>query len=173
MRVTDLIPWRAERRNQPAARSGGDPVAALQSNVNRAFDDFLRMFPMPLYGPLSGWSALLQEHGAGFQVDVKETDKEVKVTAELPGVEEGDIDVRVSDGMLIISAEKKAAREEDEDGYILHERSFGRLERMLPLPEGVDFDAAQASFKNGILTVAIPKTSQAQGDAKRIPIQSH
>jgi HSP20 family protein len=168
MRVTDLIPWSAERRNQPVSRGGGDPVAALQGNVNRAFDDFLRMFPMPL----SGWQTLPLGQDGAFLVDVAETDKDVKVMAELPGVEEGDIDVRVSDGMLTISAEKKAARDVVDDGYILRERGFGLMERALPLPEGVDSDAAQASFKSGVLTVTIPKTGQAQGGSKRIPVQS-
>jgi HSP20 family protein len=168
MRVTDLIPWSAERRNQPAPQSAGDPVAALQGNVNRAFDDFLRMFPIPL----AGWRALPVDPGGAFQVDVQETDKNVTVTAELPGVEEGDIDVRVSDGMLTISAEKKAAREVDDNGYLLRERSFGRVERTLPLPEGLDPDASQASFKGGVLIVTIPKTTEAQADSKRIPVQS-
>jgi HSP20 family protein len=169
MRVTDLIPWSAQRRNQPVSRSGGDPVVALQSNVNRAFDDFLRMFPIPL----AGWQSLPVDQGGAFEVDVAETDKDVKVMAELPGVEEGDIDVRVSQGMLTISAEKKAAHEVDENGYILRERSFGRIERTLPLPDGVNADAAQASFKSGVLTVTIPKTSQGEGGSKRIAVQSH
>ena len=81
MRVTDLIPWTAERRNQPASRSGSDPVAMLQGNVNRAFDDFLRMFPIPVAGP----QMLALDQGGAFQVDVTESDKEVKVSAELPG----------------------------------------------------------------------------------------
>jgi HSP20 family protein len=168
MRVTDLIPWSAERRNQPASRSGGDPVAALQSNVNRAFDDFLRMFPIPL----SAWQVVPFDPGGAFQIDVVETDKDVQVMAELPGVDAADIDIQVNDGMLTISAEKKAAREAEEDGYILRERSFGRVERTLPLPEGLDSDAVQASFKSGVLTLTIPKTSQTQADSKRIPVQS-
>ncbi|MDB5402780.1 MAG: hypothetical protein QOD93_2566 [Acetobacteraceae bacterium] len=168
MRVTDLIPWSAQRRDQPASRSGGDPVVALQGNVNRAFDDFLRLFPIPL----TGWQTLPVEQGGAFQIDVVETDKDVKVMAELPGVEEGDIDVRVSDGVLTIAAEKKAGRDVEEDGYILRERSFGRLERTVTLPDEVNSDAAQASFKAGVLTVTIPKTRQAQDDSKRVPVQS-
>jgi HSP20 family protein len=168
--------------------SDDDPVQALQKDINRAFDDFLRMFPVPFSGwpssgwpvsgwpvsgwPVSGWPATLMENADGVQVDLVETDKEVRVTAELPGMEEGDIDVRVSDGMLTISGEKKLDRETDEKGYTLRERRFGRVERVLPLPEGVDADAAQAAFRSGVLTVTIPKTSQAQGSAKRILVQS-
>jgi HSP20 family protein len=153
--------------------SDDDPVQALQKDINRAFDDFLRMFPVPFSGwPSLGWPATLMENADGVQVDLVETDKEVRVTAELPGMEEGDIDVRVSDGMLTISGEKKLDRETDEKGYTLRERRFGRVERVLPLPEGVDADAAQAAFRSGVLTVTIPKTSQAQGSAKRILVQS-
>ena len=149
-------------------RNGRDPVAALQNDVNRAFADFLRMVA-PL--PMAGWPAAFADIGTGVQVDVAETDKELKVSAELPGINEADIDVRVSDGMLVISGEKKAESKVDEEGYVLHERSFGRVERALPLPDGIDEDAAQATFKNGVLNVTIPKTAQAQSSAKRIPVK--
>jgi HSP20 family protein len=170
MRVTDLIPWKSARGSEPAARSERDAVAALQSDVNRAFADFLRLSNVP-FSPFSGWPGSFLDN-SGVQVDVAETGKEVKVSAELPGVDEADIDVRVSDGMLVISGEKKADREV-ENGYILHERSFGRVERIVPLPDGIDANAAQASFKSGVLTVTIPKTAQAQSGAKRIPVRSH
>ena len=169
MRVTDLVPWRTERGNQPARQTSRDPVSALQSDINRAFDDFLGMLP-PLFS--SRPSALL-DNANGVQVDVAETDKDVKVTAELPGMAESDIDVRVSDGMLTISGEKKIDRETEENGYVLRERSFGHVERTVPLPEGIDGQAAEATFNNGVLTVTIPKTAQAQSKAKRIPVQTH
>jgi HSP20 family protein len=169
MRVTDLIPWKHARGSEPAASNERDPVAALHNDVNRAFADFVRMVGLPV----AGWPAALADNGSGVQVDVAETDKELKVSAELPGIDEADIDVRVSDGMLMISGEKKADRKVDDNGYILHERSFGRVERALPLPDGIDADAAQATFKNGVLTVAIPKTTQGQNGAKRIPVRSH
>ena len=167
MRVTDLIPWKSARGSEPAARSERDAVATLQSDVNRAFADFLRLSNVPF----SGWPGSFLDN-SGVQVDVAETGKEVKVSAELPGVDEADIDVRVSDGMLVISGEKKADREVDEDGYILHERSFGRVERIVPLPDGIDLSAAQASFKSGVLTVTVPKTAEAHSGAKRVPVRS-
>jgi HSP20 family protein len=169
MRVTDLIPWKSARGFEPAVRSERDPVAALQNDVNRAFDDFLRLFNVPF----SGLPASFLDTGSGFQVDVAETDKEVKVSAELPGMDDADIDVKVSDGTLVIRGEKKTDREVDENGYILRERSFGRFERTLPLPDGIDADAAQAHFKSGVLTVTIPKTAEAQSGSKRIPVRSN
>jgi HSP20 family protein len=169
MRVSDLIPWKGARNSQPAVRNDRDPVAVLQNDVNRAVADFLRMFNMPF----AGWPGMWLADGTGIQVDVAETDKELKVSAELPGIDESDIDVRVSDGMLIISGEKKTDREADQNGYILRERSFGRVERAVPLPDGIDANAAQASFKSGVLTVTIPKTREAQSRAKRIPVRSN
>lgn len=168
MRVTDLIPWKSTRGSAPAMRNERDPVAALQNDVNRAFADFLRMVT-PL--PMAGWPAAFADISSGVQVDVAESDKELKVSAELPGINEDDINVRVSDGMLVISGEKKAESTVDEKGYILHERSFGRVERALPLPDGIDANAAQATFKNGVLNVTIPKTARAQSSAKRIPVK--
>jgi HSP20 family protein len=104
------------------------------------------------------------------QVDVRETDKEIEVVAELPGMDEADVDVSASQGMLTIRGEKKSEREEDE-GYVLRERSFGRVERIVPLPDGLDIDSAEAKFRNGVLTVRIPKTADAQRAAKRISVQ--
>jgi HSP20 family protein len=75
--------------------------------------------------------------------------------------------------MLTISGEKKTERETKDDDYIVRERSFGRFERTLSLPEGVKTEAAQATFKNGVLTITIPKASQGQSGAKRITVQSH
>ena len=107
------------------------------------------------------------------RVDVRETDNEVEIVAELPGMEEGDVDVSIAEGMLTIRGEKRSEREEREEGngYILRERSFGRIERLVPLPEGLDLDSAEATFKNGVLTVRIAKTAEAQRAAKRIQVQ--
>jgi HSP20 family protein len=183
MRVTDLLPRKPARGPASAMRDENDPVASLQSDVNRAFDDFFRWLPVPF----SGWPVPLLDRASGMQApgnqasgnqadvqaDVVETDKEVKVTAELPGMEDADIDVRFMDDTLVISGEKKSDREVEENGYVLRERRFGRVERILALPEGIDADAAQARFKNGVLTVTIPKTAEAQAGAKRIPVKPH
>jgi HSP20 family protein len=176
MNIRDLIPWsqgRREpwsqnRRDVAVRREGdGDPVQALQQSIDRVFDDFWRTFNLPMLGDWDGGVA----SAVVPQVDVRETDQEVELVAELPGMDEGDVDVSVSQGMLTIRGEKKSEREEEDEGYVLRERSFGRVERIVPLPEGLDVDSAQATFRNGVLTVKIPKTAETQRAAKRISVQ--
>jgi len=175
MNIRDLIPWGHSRR-EPWSRSGqevatrrddDDPMQALQLDINRVFDNFWRSFELPMPGTGNGGA------GTGLvpQVDLRETDKEIEVIAELPGMDEADVDVSVAPGMLTIRGEKKSEHEREGDGYLLRERSFGRLERVVPLPEGVDLDSAEATFKNGVLTVRIAKTAEAQRAAKRIQVQ--
>lgn len=174
MRVSDLIPWRPGRGASTPATSATsasgerDPMAALQNDINRAFENFF--LPLPL--PFAGLPARLLG-SSGIPIDVAETDREVKVVAELPGLEEGDIDLRVTEGMLVLSGEKRADREVDENGYLLRERTFGRIERTVPLPDGIDADQAQAHFRNGVLTVTIPKTAEAQTGTKRIEVRTN
>lgn len=171
MRITDLIPWKSRRHSEPAVRQDGtrDPVAMLQQDVDRAVGEFLQMFRMPFVG----WPGAFMDDGSGIQVDVSENDKEVKISAEMPGMNEKDIDVRLSDGVLVISGERKTEQQSDKDGYIVRERSVGRVERALPLPEGVDADAVEATFKGGVLTITIPKTEEARSSGKRIPVRSN
>jgi HSP20 family protein len=175
MNIRDLIPWGHSRR-EPWSRGGrdvvtrrdDDPMRALQWDINRVFDDFWRRFELPMLGGDGGRVAELMP-----RVDVRETDNEVEVVAELPGMQEADVDVSVAEGMLTIRGEKRSEREEREEGngYIVRERSFGRIERLVPLPEGLDLDSAEATFKNGVLTVRIAKTAEAQRAAKRIQVQ--
>ena len=176
MNIRDLIPWGHGRR-EPWSRDtravatrrddDDDPMRAFQLDLNRVFDDFWRRLELPMLGAGDGGA----ESGLAPQVDVRETDKEVEVVAELPGMDEADVDVSVAAGMLTIRGEKKSEREREGNGYILRERSFGRIERLVPLPEGLDLDSAEATFKNGVLTVRIAKTAEAQRAAKRIQVQ--
>ncbi|HXF87788.1 MAG TPA: Hsp20/alpha crystallin family protein, partial [Xanthobacteraceae bacterium] len=100
-------------------------------------------------------------------IEVSETDKEVKVTAELPGLDEKDVQVELSNGVLVIKGEKRTDTE-DKD-RLFSERFYGRFERRIPIDE-VDEDKVAASFKNGVLTVTLPKSMQAQQKVKRIAI---
>lgn len=101
-----------------------------------------------------------------------ETDKAIEVSIELPGMEMKDIEVTVNDDMLTVKGEKKIERQEEKKGYYLSERSYGAIYRTIPLPPGVDGEKAQASFKNGVLTIKLPRTPEAQAKVKRIEVKN-
>jgi HSP20 family protein len=103
-------------------------------------------------------------------VDVTDTDKEVKVCAEIPGVDAKDIDVSVEDGRLTIKGEKKCEQEEKEKGQYRMERSYGSFERSIPLPTDVDESKAKAEFKKGVLRLTLPKRPGAPPRRKKIPV---
>lgn len=105
-------------------------------------------------------------------VDLTEDDKTYKVTAELPGMDEKDIDVTVSGGALVIKGEKKEEKEEKDKNYYLSERSYGSFRRSFSLPEGVDQDKITANFAKGVLTVTLPKTADAQKAQKKIEVKA-
>jgi HSP20 family protein len=146
------------------SQRGGDPLGHLRSQINRVFDDF--------WG--ESWLEPRREAGApsGFwpQVDVTETDKEIKVCAEIPGVDPKDIEVSVEDGTLIIKGEKKYEREENEKGQYRMERSYGAFERSIALPAEVDESKAKADFKKGVLKLTLPKRRGAESRRKKIPV---
>lgn len=104
--------------------------------------------------------------------DMVETDKAIEVSIELPGMEMKDIEVTVNDDMLTVKGEKKIERQEEKKGYYLSERSYGAIYRTIPLPPGVDGEKAQASFKNGVLTIKLPQTPEAQAKVKRIEVKN-
>jgi len=158
VKVTDLIPWRSG--SMPARRHSADPVGLLQTDINRLFDDFLQTMPLV-------WQGTSFPETADLKVNVSDTGKAIRVTAELPGMAEDSVDIRIDDNELVISGEKRDDREVEDRGFLLRERRYGRVERSIPLPEGLDSDAAGASFSNGVLTIEIPKGE----DAKRISIR--
>jgi HSP20 family protein len=165
MALRDLIPWNNNRGRELSVRRGeeANPFLTLHREMNRLFDDFVRGFDMvPLttdrfFAPSAGWP----------NIEVGETDKEVRVTAELPGLEEKDIDVELANGVLVIRGEKKTETE-DRD-RLFSERYYGRFERRIPVDE-VEQDKISASFRNGVLTVTLPKSATAQQRIKRIAI---
>jgi HSP20 family protein len=162
MQIKDLIPW-ARKDGAPDAKSSEDnPIATLQREMNHVFESFWNRvghFEWPL--------------GSGeAKSDVVETDKAIEVSIELPGMEMKDIEVTVNDDMLTVKGEKKIERQEEKKGYYLWERSYGAIYRTIPLPPGVDGEKAQASFKNGVLTIKLPQTPEAQAKVKRIEVKN-
>ena len=163
MAIKDLIPWNNKGREVGMRRSSDiHPFFTLQREINRRFDDVLRGFDLE---PFSAGRAM---EGLGWpQIDIDETDKEVRITAELPGLEEKDISLEIANGLLSISGEKKSESEDKDRRF--SERYYGRFERRIPL-EDVDEDKASAAFKNGVLTITLPKSISAKAHVRRIAI---
>lgn len=169
MQIRDLIPWgqRGSSTGGLAKQEEESPVLSLQRDINRVFDQFWRRFET---APFSGFENVFG--GGSPRTDIAETDKEIEVSVELPGMDEKDIEVSMTEDTLTIKGEKKGEREEKKKGYYLHERSYGSFYRSIPLPSGVDTDKANAEFKKGVLTVTLPKTPEAQARVKRIEVRS-
>ncbi|RSC30033.1 Hsp20/alpha crystallin family protein [Agrobacterium sp. FDAARGOS_525] len=167
MSVRDLIPWGRNNNQVPTALRDDDrdPFLSLHREVNRLFDDVFRSFGSGL--PAFGSGSV----GAGWpSVEISDTDKEIKVTAEVPGLEEKDIEVLLNDGVLTLKGEKRSENEDKDRQFT--ERYYGRFERRIPVGVEVKDDQVDARFKNGVLTVTLPKTEKAQSQVKRIAIKS-
>ncbi len=104
------------------------------------------------------------------RIDIKETDENFQILAEMPGIERADMDVSLHNGVLTISGEKKVEKEEREADYHHLERSYGCFTRNISVPDSVDVDRVEAAYKNGILTVTLPKTEKAISQSKKIPV---
>ena len=140
------------------------PFSRLRGEVDRLFDDFPFRFPSLHFGNGSGI--------AGTALETTETDKAFKVSAELPGMGANDVEVSFDDGVLRIAGDKKQEREENERGYRLSERSYGSFERLIQLPTTVDEEQISATFKNGVLTVTVPKGTKAEDRARKIAVNA-
>ncbi|WP_048574768.1 Hsp20/alpha crystallin family protein, partial [Streptomyces leeuwenhoekii] len=119
----------------------------------------------PFRGSRLGIEPLLRRElslGSTPPVDIVDKDTAYEITAELPGLDENNIDVKVANGMLTIKGEKKEEKEEKKKDYFLSERRYGSFERRFSIPEGVDTGKIEANFKKGVLTVTLPKTSEAK-----------
>lgn len=125
--------------------------------VGPSLDDFIEKF-------FYGWPRfeLAAETTWAPRVDVRESDKEIVVEAELPGVEQKDIKVNVANNVLTISGERRGEEKTEKKGYSRIERHYGKFERSFGLPETVNADKVSAEFKNGVLTLTLPKTEKAK-----------
>lgn len=163
MAFTDLIPW-GRNRSVAAPRQPDEtnPVLALHREMNRLFDNFFRGMDFPFGGP-AGWAA-----GTWPSVEVSDNDDEVKVIAELPGLDEKDIEVSLQEGLLTIRGEKRS----ESQSPVYSERWQGRFERAVRLGPDIDPDRVTAAFRNGVLTVTAQKRPQAQRQTRRIEVKS-
>lgn len=147
-----------------ADRGSKDLFSSLHREVDRVFDDFTRGEHWP-FRALSAGNGKLSP-----SIDVSETEKAIEVTAELPGVDEKDIDVSLSDDLLTIKGEKKAESEKKGKDYHVVERSYGAFERVTRLPCEVDAGKIEAEFKQGVLKIKLPKSPEAKTRSHKIKI---
>ena len=135
-------------------------MSAIQKQINDLFDGFFDEYNLVPF-----------EKSFVPEIDVKETKKDIQVAAELPGMDEKDIDVTLHEGSLIIKGEKKNEHEDKKDGYHRIERSYGSFYRAIALPEGIDEEKVDANYKKGVLKIVIPKTKKAQEKQKKIEVK--
>ncbi len=142
-----------------------NPFFALQHRMNRIFDEFLGE-PFNLFG----W----REEPSMFTppMNISETDKEIIITADLPGVEEKDLEITVTKDDVTIKGEKKQETEEKNKQYHRVERSYGSFTRTFALPQGVDESKVSAELKKGVLKLTIPKSPEAVAERKKVQIKT-
>ncbi len=168
MQISDLIPWGRHKDKTPTREDESDanPLVSLQRDINHVFENFWHKVE-------NGWTGRREAMGMfGPSTDITETDKSVDVSIELPGMTQDDIDISLSNDAMTIRGEKKIEHEENRKGVYMSERSYGSFYRTVPLPAGVDADKADASFKNGVLTISLPKTPEAQAKIKHIKVKA-
>jgi len=157
----DLTPLRTS--GLPAF--GRDPFTAFRREMDQLFDTF--------FTPAEARSFASSDLAAAVRpsVDVHETEQAYTVTAELPGIDQKDIELNLSDNTLTLRGEKRSERDEEDGGRRYSERSFGRFERVIPFPAEVDADHVEASCENGVLKVVLPKNAKARDKTRRIEVR--
>jgi HSP20 family protein len=158
--------------NKPAVAAPTWPFASLRREIDRLFDDFAGPWPFrratfnvePFWRGDITWAKIPA-------VDIADTDKGYEITAELPGMDEKNVEVKYADGTLAIKGEKKDEKEEKKKDYYRSERHYGSFQRSFSVPDRVDAEKIEATFKNGVLTVTLPKTAEAQKKEKQIEIR--
>ncbi len=159
MQFKDLIPW-GRRETSSATTPEASPMLALQQDLNRVFDEY--------------WNRFTSLAPNGFpKTDMCDKEDEIEVTMDLPGLDENDIDVSVTEDTLTIKSERRSETEEKRKDFYLHERTYGSFVRTVPLPMGVQTDKAKAEFRKGVLTVTLPKAPGTTSRSKRIQVKNH
>ncbi len=162
MNMKKLSPWNWFRKEE---ETRAYPVSRLHSELDRMFDSFFGGSPL--------WS---EGRGVGGvmirpSLDIAESDKEYTISVEVPGVEEKDIELTLEDDCLVVKGEKKHEQETKDKDYHRVERAYGSFQRVLTLPHNADKDKLSASFKNGVLTITVPKLATIKSQGRTISIE--
>lgn len=176
-RSSGKVPVKSEKTKGAAAlatTAGLRPFDTLRHEIARLFEDFDRgSWHLPTARSMFDVEPLWRTDfikGGLPAVDIVEKDKAYEVAAELPGMEDKDIEVTVANGMLTIKGTKQDEKETKEKGYYLKERRFGSFERRFRVPEDVNADKIEAGFRNGVLTVTLPRAAKAKKSQKKIKV---
>jgi len=164
MKIKNLLPEVARRTRTDIDH----PFYSLQKEMNTLFDNFFRGFDVAPRGFATGELGVFSP-----SIDVKENEKEFIIKAELPGVEEKDIDVTVTSDAVTIKGEKKEEKEDKDKNYYYMERSYGSFCRVIPLEAEIESGKAEAKFKNGILDIKIPKNQSAKAKGTKVSIKTN
>lgn len=174
MDMTKLNPWNwlkkeeEQEQSMPARTSEvephtSNPLKSLHDEVDRLFDSAFRGFNRHSF---FGGSDVFKP-----KVDIVGSEKDYTVTVELPGIDEQDVKIDLMGNNLVIKGEKKQEEKTEEEGYYRVERRYGSFQRVLDLPDDADREGVKASFKNGILTVTMPRLKVEHHEKKSIPIE--
>lgn len=159
------LPIKTDNKKPPVAT--WHPFDDLRREVDHLFEDFGRGDWLRPLRP-SNLEAIFRQPA----VDIAEKDKAFEMTAELPGLDVKNIEVTLRNGNIILKGERQDQKEEKSKDYYLQERQYGAFERSFALPNGVDADKIDATFKNGILTVTLPKTAEAQKPEQKVAVKA-
>jgi len=167
MTLRDLVPWKRDKNEICLRKDYEHPFMGLQREMNELFDSFFRGFG------LEPFRSIKPRLGSFMpKINVTENDKEIHISAELPGMEQEDIELTLGKDSLTIAGEKKDEYEDKGKDYYRMERSYGSFHRVIPLPAEIDDTKAEAEFKKGVLKIKLPKTVEAQASRKKIEIKS-
>ncbi|APF36761.1 Hsp20/alpha crystallin family protein [Chelatococcus daeguensis] len=170
------LPIETEKQTAPAPAARWTPFDSLRREIDRLFDDLhVGSWRMPFArAEFQSERPWLRESAFALTpaVDVVEREKEYEISAELPGLEQKDVEVRLANGTLIVRGEKRETKEEHDKDYYVSERRYGTFMRSFRVPDTVDTAGIEARFANGVLTVKLPKSAEARKNEKKIDVKT-
>ncbi len=166
------VPVRHDSRGVNPSGRAYEPLLQVHREIDRIFDNFFHGFGLSAADAMRPLTGLVESGLLKPKADLSATDKEYRLTVEIPGVSEKDLTLAISGNSLTIRGEKKQEKEEKEKEFYRIERSYGSFQRVLTLPEDVDLDGIGAGFKDGVLTVTMPRKEVAEDAVKTIEINA-
>lgn len=185
MRMDKLAPWNWFNREEgqestrfPVRRKEstghvGHPLIQIHNEIDRMFDEFFSGFGFRDRESGDMWDSLIPSGLIKPNLDISESDNEYSIAVELPGVDEKNVELELVDNSLRIKGEKKRETEKKDKNYHCVERSYGTFQRVLALPEDADRDGIQADYKNGIMTISIPRKPELKPETRKIDIKTN